>query len=243
MPWRIDSTAGAHIWDTQPMSDDDLKLRDEELKWLMVHEGRRWKVINGRIAQKGDPVMNRGNFSGPGAYANSQALTAVTGGAINVAWWAPGTYSPIPAQSVQAPMAFRLWASGIVTSSGAGQTLTMNPAVGTAVAGQALGASAALALGSTITGAFWRLEYGLLIQKPGTAGTAVGSGEITWGTTAGATPGTPTATNPSNALFSAGNTAATVDWVTTAQGLLIAATPSAAGVSVTPNIVVFQSLD
>jgi hypothetical protein len=243
MPWRIDSTAGAHVWDTQPMSDADLACRDEELKWLMVHEARRWKVVNGRIAQKGDPVMNRGNFSGPSAYANAQALAAVTGGAANVRWWDPAIYSPIPVNSVQAPTAFRLWASGLVTSSAAGQTLTMNPAIGTAVAGQALGASAALALGSTITGAFWRLEYGLLIRTPGTSGTAVGSGEITWGTTAGATPGTPTATNPSNALFGAGNTVATADFQTTAQGLLIAATPSAAGVSVTPNVVVLQSLD
>jgi hypothetical protein len=128
---------------------------------------------------------------------------------------------------------------------------TVDPWDGSSSIGAAAGATYAIPSFSTTNPGTLLCEFayqstsaaGAWTTSPGTSGTAVGSGEITWGTTAGATPGTPTATNPSNALFGAGNTVATADFQTTAQGLLIAATPSAAGVSVTPNVVVFQSLD
>lgn len=236
-PWHLGGE------DASTLLPHQLACRDEELKWLMWHDARSWRMINGQIAAAGVPVNSRGPYAGPGAIANAQALTAVTGGTTNVAWWSPAVYSPIPANSVQAPTSFRVMAAGLVTSSGASQTLTLNPAIGTAVAGQALGASSAMALGSTITGAFWRLEYDLIVRTSGTSGTAVGNGEMTLGTTAGATPGTPTATNPSNYMIGGFNTVATADFQATAQGLLIAATPSAAGVSVTPNGIIFQSLD
>jgi hypothetical protein len=226
------------------MSADQLACRDEELAWLMRHERMRWKVINGQLASRGEPVASSGQFAGPGAFSNAQALSAVTGGTSNVAWWSPSVYTPIPANSVKAPAAYRLVAWGIITSSGAGQTIQVNPAVGTAVAGQSLGTSAAaLALGSTITAAYWRLEYDMVMRTTGTSGTAVGGGLFMLGTSAGATPQPPTATNPSTYLIGAGNTTATADFQATAQGLLIAATPSAAGVSVTPTMVIWQSLD
>jgi hypothetical protein len=38
MGWRFDSTAGATVYDTEPMTSDDLALRDEELAW-MIREG------------------------------------------------------------------------------------------------------------------------------------------------------------------------------------------------------------
>jgi hypothetical protein len=236
-PWHLGGP------DARELLPHELACRDEELTWLMRHHGSYWKLINGQIAGKGVPTNTTGTYAGPGAFANAQAGAAVTGGTTNVAWWSPATYSPIPANSVKAPAAFRLKAGGLVTSSGAGQTITLNPAIGTAVAGQALGASSVHVLGSTITGAFWRLEYELLIRTTGTSGTAVGTADFMWTTTAGASPATPTATNPSSALFGGFNTVATADFQGTAQGLLIAATPSAAGVSVTPNGIIFQSLD
>jgi hypothetical protein len=66
MGWRFDSTAGATIWDTEPMTRDDLALRDEELAW-MIREGKRgWKLINGRIAASGEPTNGRRHLRGAG---------------------------------------------------------------------------------------------------------------------------------------------------------------------------------
>lgn len=238
MGWRTnDSAVGCRTWDTEPMARDDILCRNEELEWIKRHQRKGWKLINGRIAQSGDPVAVQGSYGGVLAYPPAQALTAVTGGTTNVAWWTPTTYSPIPANSVMAPEGYRLEASGTITTTGA-QTVIMNPAIGTAVAGVALGASATLTGPSTITGALWKLFGDLTIRTAGTAGTAYGTFLLVMGTTAGATPATPTATNPSHWLF--GYTVATVDW-TAAQGLLIAATPSAAGVSVTPQQVHWTS--
>jgi hypothetical protein len=55
-----DSTSGETIWDTEPMSEVDLKLRDEELHWLIRNERRGWKLINGRIQGSGLPTANEG---------------------------------------------------------------------------------------------------------------------------------------------------------------------------------------
>lgn len=220
----------------------DLKLSGEELRAIMFDDGRRWALKDAALAASGVAQASRGPYGAPGSLSNTVSLSAVTGGTANVPWWAPGTYTSIPGQIVQAPCSWRCYSAGLITSSGAGQTITMNPAIGTAVAGQALGASAALALGGTIANAFWRSEATIIARTGGPSGSAVAECQFAWGTTTGATPGTPTATNPSNALYGAGNTVATVDW-TGAQGFLMAATPSAAGVSVTPTIVVFTSND
>jgi hypothetical protein len=222
--------------------DPHMPISGEELSWLTFTEGRSWKGKMGALEAAGVPMAGNSAYGAPGSLANSAAFTAVTGGVVNVAWINPSLYTSIPLRSVRAPASWRAYAAGLITSSGAGQTITMNPAIGTAVAGQALGASAALALGSTITGAFWRHEATVIAQLPDAAGRAVGEFQMAWGTTAGATPGTPTATNPSNAMFGGGNTQATVDW-TANQGYLIAATPSAAGVSVTPTMIVWTSND
>lgn len=208
------------------------------LDWIKRANELNWRAMNRRLALSGVPLNTDGAFTGPGAIANAQALAAVTGGTINIAWWTPLTYTPFPgANGLKCPAAYRLTAGGLITSSAAAQTYTMNPAVGTAVAGQVLGASTALALGSTITNAFWRLAYDMVIRTPGTSSTTVGGGLIHWGTTAGASA------TVSNALFGGGNTVATADIVTSQQALLIAATPSAAGVSVTPTMVQWASWD
>jgi hypothetical protein len=269
---RLDSAIGSYIWDTEPLGPDRTQDRDERLAWNLRRRRRGWAVLNGHLTQPrsgvsdliaelaareranwpgvlaglraaGAPTAMRGNFSGPTAYTPAQALAAVTGGTTNVAWWSPSTYSPIPANSVQAPCAFGIWAGGLITSSAGAQTITMNPGIGTAVAGAALGPSSALVLGTTITNAFWALFGRVIVRTSGTSGTAVGNFDMDWTTAAGASPGTPTATNPSKTLFGGGNTVATADFQATAQGILIAATPSAAGVSVTPNHVIMTSFD
>ena len=103
MSWRQDSSAGAYVWDTAPLSDQEILCRDEEIRWLARHEQKqgKWKLINGRLAERGDLVASRGNYGAPGAYALAQAGTAVAMvGTTNIAWWNPTSYSPIPANSV-----------------------------------------------------------------------------------------------------------------------------------------------
>lgn len=241
MAWRMDSTAGAHIWDTEPMSAPDLACRDEELRWLMRQEGRRWSLINGRIAGSGDPtMMARGNYGAPAAYALDQANTGIAVGTSNVALWTPASYSPIPANSVQAPMSFRLRANGLVTTSAASLTTTITGAVGTAVTGTSMGASTAMSLpGATaITNAYWDLQYTMTIRTGGESGTAVGFGNIVWTTAAGPSAST------SQELFGGGNTvASSINWVTTAQGLLIYAVASATTVTIQPTQIHFANWD
>jgi hypothetical protein len=236
LPWRMDSTAGAAIYDTQPMSDTDLALRDEELRWIRRHERRDWKLINGRIANSGDPTALEGTYGGVLAYPPAQNLTAVTGGTANVAWWSAALYTPLPANSVLAPDCYRVIASGLITSSAASQTVIPNANLGTAI-GTGLGAGVAAALGSTITNAQWYLLGDVTLRTAGTAGTAIGQFVIKIGQVAGAATGA----NVLQTLF--GGTAQTAIDFTAAQGLSLGATPSAVGVSVTPTQVHWMSFN
>jgi hypothetical protein len=136
MSWRHED--GIPIW--EPMTLDDISSRNEEITWLKNHERRNWKLINGRIARSGAPTnMPQGPYGAAIVNPPAQNLTAVTGGTANVAWWSAALYTPFAANSVIAPEAYKLWAAGLVTSSGAGQTITPSANVGTAV-GTGLGA-------------------------------------------------------------------------------------------------------
>ena len=119
MPWRMDSTAGAAIWDTQPMSTDDLALRDDEIRWLMQKERQSWKLVNGRISQKGDPVANVGSYTSLGAYppTQTQTSTAVTTATPGTAIWTSTIFSPILGNSVIAGSGYRIAASGTIQTS------------------------------------------------------------------------------------------------------------------------------
>lgn len=242
MGWRMDSSAGAALWDTEPLTNSDLACRDEELSWLMRQERRNWKLINGRIAASGDPTASRGNYAANGAYALDQQNTGIAlTGTTTAALWTPASYTPIPANSVQAPESFRVYASGIVTTSTTSLTTTILPSIsGTTTAGSTLGSSGALSFpGATaITAAFWRLYYNATIRTAGEAGTAVGDGWLIWTTAAG------TGTGVAQSLFGAGNTVVTgINFVTTAQGICISGTPSASTITVTPNQIHFQNWD
>ena len=76
MSWRADSTLGAYVWDTQPMSDAELACRDEEIRWLMAHERQQWGLINGRLKEKCDPQMY-GTYAGVAALPPSTTLANV----------------------------------------------------------------------------------------------------------------------------------------------------------------------
>mgnify|MGYP001332538603 CR=1 FL=1 len=104
MSWRTDSSCGAHIWDTEPMTTDDLALRDEEIAWLTQKGRHQWKLVNGRIARKGDPVAAVGAYSALGAYPPVQAQTssALATTTPGTCFWTSTIWTPILANAVTA---------------------------------------------------------------------------------------------------------------------------------------------
>lgn len=214
MSWRQDSTAGAAIWDTEPMSGQDLLCRDEELRWLMNHGKKQWELINGRIARKGDPTAALGSYGGlmaypPNAAQTSTALATSTPGSTI---WTVATYSPILANAVMAPSGYRITASGTIQTSTSGLTVTALPSIGSGSVNaapttyQTLGVSGASGtLGTSLTGG-WNLMGELTIRSTGTAGTAWFSGQMTYTTTT-----LPAAASATGTLL-LGGTVATVDF-------------------------------
>lgn len=179
MSWRRDSSAGATIWDTEPMSKSDLAVRDEELNWLIRNEKRGWRLINGRIAGKGDPVMAEGTYGALNAYPlpSSEAaltLSATEQGLIPAAHIP--IYTPIPVNGILAPQAYRYVLSGVFTSVATSGTLTMTPRLGNANTSPSLGASAAQTLTASLTNGQFYIMGDITIRTiglPGANSTAI----------------------------------------------------------------------
>jgi hypothetical protein len=181
MGWRVDSTSGETIWDTEPMTEVDLKLRDEELHWLIRNERRGWKLINGRIQGSGLPTANEGTYGGLMAYpmpASEAALTlSATEQGLIPAAHIP-VYAPIPINGILAPQAYRYVLSGIFTSVATSGTLTITPRIGNANTSPSLGASAAQTLTASLTAGHFIAKADITIRSiglPGANSTAIGT--------------------------------------------------------------------
>jgi hypothetical protein len=240
MGWRMDSSAGAHLWDTEALGAEDILCRDEELDWLKRDQRKSWKLINGRIARSGDPTMAEGTYGALVAYPPAQNLTAITGVSAITLLWSPATYTPLPANSVMAPEAYRIAATGVWSSGAtAAPTTVWTPDISTTATTPGLGASSAMVYVISITNGFWYLIGDVTIRTAGTSGTAYGMFTLIYTTAAGPSPATSTATNPSHAIF--GNTVVTRDFVTSSQGLSISVTPSNTTISHTPTQIHWMS--
>jgi hypothetical protein len=139
MSWRMDSTAGAAVWDTQPMTSDELACRDEEIRWLMAHERQRWGLINGRLADKAEPVAY-GTYMGLGALPpvptpGSAALPNVASLSGEASLWTTSLFTPWLANALVAPSTWHLWAAFQVVTVATPGNLTINPRVGSVAAG------------------------------------------------------------------------------------------------------------
>ena len=132
MGWRKDSTAGVAISGTEPLTADDIRLRDEEIRWLMRHEQRNW-AHQRPDRPEGRPIMSEGTYAALAGYPPAQALTASTGTSASpgACLWSSATYTPINANATMAPSAWLIKASGTVTSTAGSQTWTLLPAIGT----------------------------------------------------------------------------------------------------------------
>jgi hypothetical protein len=178
MSWRMDSTAGAAIWDTQPMSADELTLRDEEIRWLIAHERQDWGLINGRL--KADKAL-----TAYGTYAGMAAIppTSSTGFQANVAsingeaaLWTTSLFTPWLANSLVSPSLFKVHVSWQTTTSTSPANLTLNPRIGSISSGSsstggiALGADAAITLTASIT-TDWFVDGMITVGSIGAPGT------------------------------------------------------------------------
>jgi hypothetical protein len=174
----MDSTAGAYIWDTQPMSDEELLCRDEEIRWLMAHERQGWGLINGRLKTDGT-LTAYGTYAGlaaipPTSSSGFQANVASLNGEASL--WTTSLFTPWLANSLVAPSAWKLHTSWQTTTSTSPGNLTLNPRVGSVAAGSsstggiALGADAAIALTASIT-TDWFVEGNIIVGSIGAPGT------------------------------------------------------------------------
>lgn len=176
MSWRMDSTAGAHVWDTQPLNDQEVLGRDEELEWISHHERKGWNLINGRIARSGDPTAVAGVYTGVNSYAPPGTLANVASLNGEAALWNVALYSPWLANSLLAPSAWELYVQWQTVTVATPANLTINPRVGTFAAGAsttagiALGADAAITLTASIT-TNWKTVGTLTVIKVGIPGT------------------------------------------------------------------------
>lgn len=207
MSWRQDvSEAGAFIWDSEPLSRDDLRLRDEEIAYLLRQGRKDWSLINGRIARGGQPVaMAEGTYGALGAYPLSGALGGVTLSATESAGITNANqpiYVPLLGNSTLAPQAWRFAIAGRYTGTTALGSMITTLRLGNGNTSPSLGASGNVALTASLTNAFILWKGDLTIQSVGPPGanskavgifdvkvnTAVGGAfnSALWGT--GATP-------------------------------------------------------
>lgn len=76
----------------------------------------------------------------------------------------------------------RLWASGFLTTIGTAGTITMNMRLNS-IAGNSLGASVAITPVISITKGAWLFQAMIACRSVGSAGTLIGAGQITFGST------------------------------------------------------------
>lgn len=209
----MDSTAGARIWDTEPLASDELALRNEEIEWLAAQGRAQWKLVNGRLAASGHPTNNLGAYTSINAFppVQAQTSTAVTTATPGTCIWTSTIWTPLLANAVTAGSSYEVFASGTVQSSTSGLTLTILPSIGSGTVNAAptnhqdLGVSGAASLGSTLT-SIWNLRGCLTIRSVGTSGTAWFHGIFNYGNTAA-----PVASGASLSV-PLGGTQATVDF-------------------------------
>jgi hypothetical protein len=193
-----------------------------------------WKRREREMREQGFPMMMaEGTYGAMMAYPNAATITTTSiSGTVNL--WPQLIYTPIPANGMLAPQAFRLIVAAKITTSTSPGNFGLNPTIGatgawttggTAVAGGAtLGASGNVALTASITNAFYYVIGDVTIRSVGAPGantTAVGMFHLnsTQNTAAGVAGPAP-ATAAYSLLF--GGTNATFD-ASVASGLSLGA--------------------
>lgn len=194
-------------------------------------------------------MMPEGTYGGLLAYPNAQTITTTSiSGVVNL--WSNLVYSPIPANSILAPQAYRIAVVAKITTGATPANITFTPQLnsvgtwttgGTAVSGgTTLGAHTATALTASITNAFYTIIGDLTFRTAGTSATAVFLAHYcSTQATAGGLAGPAILGAGHNIMF--GGTGATVDAQTTGQSFQLGATHTVT--TITHNIEQIHLMD
>lgn len=231
MGWRMDSSAGAAIWDTAPMSDSDLDCRNEEIRWLMAHERQQWGLINGRLKEKNAHTAY-GSYAGLAAVPAETTLANVPSLNGEASLWNTSFYTPWLARSLVSPSAWMLYVAFQTITVATPGNLTITPRVGSFAAGASsaggitMGADAAITLTASIT-TQWKCEGKVTVRSIGAPGAnskadgaltvtakpaTAGNGAATINDIFGFTEATFDASQASGVNLGMGNTVTTINY-------------------------------
>jgi hypothetical protein len=202
-PGREDAAFGAGMPDrfrpvasTRVLSDvNDLMLMHkktwqererikQDLISAMVQQRGQWRQRMSDVRASGTPVAGEGTYGVLMGYPLPAVLaTTSVSGTANL--WPAAVYTPIPANGVLAPQAYRVTIAAKITTSTSPANIGFDPRIGTttwttggtALTGTAIGASTNVALTASITAAFYYIYGDLTIRSVGNPGnntTAVG---------------------------------------------------------------------
>jgi hypothetical protein len=191
-----------------------------------------WEEREKQILASGQPyAMPEGIYAALLAYPNVQTVTTTSiNGTANL--WSNLIYTPIAANSILAPQAYRVAVCAKITTSTSPGNIGFNPLLnsvgtwttgGTAVSGgSTLGATGNVALTASITNAFYTIIGDLTVRAGGTTSSVVGMFHAisTQGTSAGLAGPAAVGTGM-NLMF--GGTAATPDLQTTGSSFQLGA--------------------
>jgi hypothetical protein len=213
----------------------DKRVLQDVTDLAMLHK-QTWKQRTRRIAEQGFPMMMaEGTYGAMMAYPNPATVTTTSiNGVVNL--WPQATYTPIPANGVMGPQAYRVIVCAKITTStspanigfdvrigSTGAWTTGGTAIGTT--GATMGASTNIALTASITNAFYYIIGDVTVRtigNPGANSTAVGMFHFmsTQGTSGGLAGPAAVGTG-ANLLF--GGTNASFDSTVAGAGLAVGA--------------------
>jgi hypothetical protein len=227
--WAREAVDREHLGNFFPVADTRVLDDMSAMAYLQL---ATWKERERQLRDSGVPfAMPEGTYGGLLAYPNAQTITTTSiNGSVNL--WSNLIYTPIPANSVLAPQAYRVAITAKITTSTSPANLGFNPLInstgtwttgGTAISGgTTMGASGNVALTASITNAFYYIVGDITIRTAGTAASTVSMFHLnsTQNTAAGVAGPAPS-TAAFNLLF--GGTAITPDLQTTANSFQLAA--------------------
>lgn len=198
--------------------------------YLHSHWREMWQALDGA----GVPTASRQNFCELLMPVMLADQTAVPGTAEAVLWAAQ--FSALPANFFDSPgKKVRVRAFGVMTTGGTPGTLTLTPRYGTTTAGTSLGAGTVSGtLATSITAAPWFLDCIVVCRAIGSAGTISWFG--VWECPVGYTAA-PSAVEVGRGAVT------TIDTTASTGGLVVGATLSNAGSSLTTRDMSIESLN
>lgn len=156
----------------------------DDIEDLRALEFQTWKQRQRQLVINGEPIALEGVYAGLNAFPNVAAVaTTAIAGTVNL--WPQATFTPLIANGILAPEAFRIALTARVTTSTSPGNIGFDPRMGqgtwttggTAITGVTLGASGNVALTASITNAYYYVMGDITLRTvgaPGANSTALG---------------------------------------------------------------------